>query len=52
MHHRGIAKSTFELGHYYLDKKKFIQRNNGKIFVKSETGRGSIFTFTLPLANS
>ena len=31
---------------------EFIKLNNGEIFVESEEGKGSIFTFTLPIAKN
>lgn len=30
--------------------KEFIEKNNGRLYVNSEVGKGTIFTFTLPLA--
>jgi signal transduction histidine kinase len=30
--------------------KDFITRNKGKFFITSDSGKGSIFTFTVPLA--
>jgi signal transduction histidine kinase len=29
--------------------KEFVERNKGTIYLKSETGKGSRFTFSLPL---
>jgi signal transduction histidine kinase len=32
--------------------KEFIEKNNGRLYVNSEVGRGTTFAFTLPLAYS
>lgn len=32
--------------------KEFIEKNNGRLYVTSEVGKGTTFTFTLPLAYS
>lgn len=33
----------------FIVVRKFVEKNNGKIFAKSKQGKGNIFTFTLPV---